>query len=403
MIDLALKNIFRHKTRSFLTIAGIALGIGLVLALGSIGEGLQSQITQQFADRAAYITVSSTDRTNGLSSDTIKEIQGIEGVDSAIPIATYDVSRRVTGGFTRPEGGGGMPGVRIGGITGGGGNFQRLTFTGINPEDIDSVVSPDIATTEGRKLDSSDIGQTVVLMGSSAASNQSLDLGDEIEYDYQSRNSSNAEAYYFTVIGILEETGDSSIDSSMYVPLGTMQEIQGSDVIQTLRVKADDVNNVENLTTVIDEEFSDIQASSVVTLIRQLQSSLNQIQLAVYGIAGISILVGGLGIMNTMIMSVMERRREIGVMKAIGATTMTILTQVIQESAMMSLIGGLGGLGLGYLAVYIIPRISTFTPILSLTLMALGLGFALVLGIGAGIYPAWSASQLDPIEVLRNE
>ncbi len=391
MLDIALKNVFRQKVRSILTIAGIAMGIGLVLALGSIGEGLNQQMAQQFGNVGAVIDVrDESDNSVGISQDVIDELQSWPEIESVVPIGTY----RITRGFRGGEFGGRM-------MFGGGGPSSSLTFTGINPDDQDYMIGEDINTYEGRKLDSSDDGSTVVLLGHSTSENQNLNVGDEIEY--QRRTNQTTESFYFSVVGIIEETGDTNIDSAAYVPLKTMHEIEDDDRITALKVKVTDVNIVENVSQKINDQVEDVRASSFLTMVRQIQSSLETVQLAVYGIGAVSIIVGGLGIMNTMIMSVMERRREIGVMKAIGATTTMILTQVLQESAILSLIGGIVGLTLGCLSMTLIIQYTSFSPVMTPQLMAIGLGFSIFLGMGAGLYPAWSASQLDPIEVLRYE
>jgi putative ABC transport system permease protein len=400
MLDIAFKNVFRQKVRSALTIMGIAMGIGLILVLGSIGEGLNQQVSQRFGNVGAVIDVrdqsdesSNSGVATGITQDAIDELTGWPEIESVVPVGSYRVTRGF-GGF----GGIGGPGGLFG--RGGGGSSQ-LVFTALNPDDQDYLIGEDINTDEGRKLDSSDDGSSVVLFGYTTAQNQNLNVGDEIEYVRTTNQTT--ESYYFQIIGILEETGDTSIDGAAYVPLKTMQEIEGDDRINSLKVKAVDVSQVENVTQKINDQIEGVRASSMLTMVRQLQSTLQTVQMAVYGIGAVSIIVGGLGIMNTMIMSVMERRREIGVMKAIGATTTMILTQVLQESAILSLIGGVAGLTLGYFSVGLVSSYSTFAPVMTTQLMGIGLGFSLILGMGAGLYPAWSASRMDPIKVLRYE
>lgn len=402
MLDIALKNVLRHKVRSFLTILGITLGIGLILVLGSIGAGLNKQIEEQVGNVAAIINVKATNN-EGIPDDVIEDIKDVSGVETVIPIGTYHITRVFRGGYL-----GGRMGRELrmdGGVSKvmGGGEVGELTFTAINPEDQDYIIGELIIAVEGRKLDESDNGKNVVLLGFSQAESQNLNLGDEIEYEKRIEDSSDTESFFFEVVGILEETGESDVDNAAYVPLGTMQEIEDDETISSLQVRAVDISMVEDVTKDINDYFDEVRAFSIVTMIRQLESTLGTIQLAVFGIAAVSIIVGGIGIMNTMIMSVMERRREIGVMKAIGATTTTILILVLQESALLSLIGGVIGLMLGYASTILITQYTTFTTIMTLELIALGLGFSLVLGMGAGLYPAWSASRLDPIEVLRYE
>lgn len=398
MLDIALKNVTRQKARSALTIAGIAMGIGLILGLGSIGSGLNKQLNDQFGSMAAVINVRAIDQSNGAPSAipdyVISGISDISGVDQVIPIGNYRVTRgnRGFGGFGGPGGG----------LFGRGGGGGSITFTGVDPDNLHYLIGDDIVADQGRLLDSSDATGEVVVLGHDTATNQNLNLGDEI--DYQQKVDQSTKDYFFSVVGILEQTGTSSIDSAAYTPLKTMQDIEGTENVTQLTVTLLSINDVESITQQITDDYSDeVSAFSMISVIRQIQSTLQTVQMAVYGIGAVSIIVGGLGVMNTMIMSVMERRREIGVMKAIGATTTMILVQVLQESAVLSLIGGFVGLALGYLSMSLITKYTTFKPLMTPELIAIGLGFSIILGMGAGLYPAWSASRMDPIKVLRYE
>ncbi|MFC2154622.1 ABC transporter permease [Candidatus Altiarchaeota archaeon] len=392
MLDVAFRNVFRQRSRSLLTILGIAMGIGLILALGAIGEGLNAQIADTAGDLAGVIDVRATE-DDALTEDVIDEIRYMPNVEEVIPVGEYRITRGRGRGFSGHG--------RMFSMFGGGEGSVSITFTAVGPEDLEYLIGEEIIAEEGRLLEASDDFDFVVLMGANAASSNLLNLGDEIEYER--RENDTTESFYFEVVGILEETGDSIIDDATYVPLSTMQDLEDDDTVEQLKVQITDIEKVEETTDLINDDIEDVRAFSFVTIVRSIESTLNTVQMAVYGIAAISIIVGGIGIMNTMVMTVMERRREIGVMKAIGATTTNILIQILQESAILSVIGGATGLALGFLATFAIESYTTFNTLITWQWISLAIGFSLILGMGAGLYPAYKASQLDPIEVLRYE
>ncbi|ODS38089.1 MAG: hypothetical protein A7316_08270 [Candidatus Altiarchaeales archaeon WOR_SM1_86-2] len=377
MIDLTFKQISGHKLRTALTIIGIAVGIGLVIALGAIGEGLKAGMEGAFSGVADVVQVQSSTQ-EGLSEETIDKIRDIDGVERVIPIATYVSHSDKYSTET------GFMGITISGAY----------FTAVNPEDQDYFIGSEIIAEEGRKLEDDDNGKMVAVVGSKFASDNDIAVGSEIEYD---------EDVLFEVVGIIEETGSDDTDTSIIVPLETMRELEEEENIRVVVVQVSDVDLVEDVASDIQESIDDVIAFSYISIARGVSEILGAVNLAVMGIGAISAVVAGLMIMVVMIMSVTERQKDLGVMKALGATTTTILKQILEEAVIIGLIGGVTGLLLAFIATIAVSALSggLLKPIITPGLIALALGFALVLGIGAGLYPAWNASKLDPVETLR--
>jgi putative ABC transport system permease protein len=372
MLRISIRNLLRHKLRNALTVIGIAVGIGLVIALGSIGSGLTKSMESAFEGSADIVSVSSTGQ-DGISGEMLEEISYIDGVERVIPVGSY---------ISSMEGGGGFMGISVG-----------VQFTAINPEDQDYMIGPEIFMDRGRKLEEEDSGKFVALVGYKFAENRNLDVGDEIDYGNDT---------LFEIIGVIEETGGDT-DNLVLVPLETMQELEEDENIRTVLVKAEDAEVSENIAEDINTEMDDVIAISYKALVRQISDALGTINLAVMGIGAVSAIVAGLMITVVMIMSVTERRREIGIMKALGATEGMILKQVLQESGIIGLIGGLLGVAVGWLGAFLMNFLLDFPATVTPWLIFIGMAFALILGMGAGLYPAWNASRLDPIEVLRYE
>lgn len=379
MLAFAIKNIFRQKTRTLLTVIGIAIGIAAIVALGSISEGLRVRVSQSLEQSSGLITVIEKSDSgifislskSSLSQEKVDEIMSIPGIRDAAPVLYRAGYLDDSESFGEPT----------------------LFEVGVDPEKIE------LYTTEGARLAKGEVieaGESdYAMVGSKLAEKLLLDVGDTITIEERD----------FIIKGIYEEFGDPGLDSGIIIPLEIAQELFDTNEYSSVVVYPEDINNVEDLANDIEDSVEGVEALTTAEFAKQIGAIVDQISFFTIGIAGISAIVGGLGVMNTMIMSVMERRKEIGVFKAIGATNSYVIRLIIIESAMISFIGGVVGLGLGYMGSRVLGFISEGRAegIVTASLAFNSMLFALFLGIIGGLYPAKKAADLSPVEALRYE
>jgi len=379
MLEMALRNVFRQKTRTALTVVGIMIGIAAIVALGSISEGLRVQIAKSLEQSSGLITVIEKSdsglfmslSSSELSQETVDEVMAVSGIKDATPVV-YKV------GYLEGDSGFGEP---------------SLFEIGVDPEKIDLYTTEGARLAEGETLDDGDT--EYVMAGSKITEKLDLKVGDTVAVEEKE----------FIVKGIYEEFGNSGLDSGIIMPLDIAKELFETDKYSSIIIYPEDINSVEDLAKDIEDTVDGVSAITTAQFAKQIGQIVDQIGFFTIGIAGISAVVGGLGVMNTMIMSVMERRREIGVLKAIGATNSYVIRMILIESTIISLIGGLLGLGVGYLGSKAIGAFSggQAQGIVTSNLALNSMLFALFLGVVGGLYPARKASQLSPVEALRYE
>lgn len=378
-VDIALKNIWRQKTRSALTIIGIMIGIAAIVSLGSISEGLQISITKNLESASGLITVleksdqslfvaMGASKINEVTADEVEKIDGVRDIAKIIMEITY-VDKNIR--FGQPD----------------------LFFTGIEPSKIDIYATANVKLKKGELLEDGDTYE--VVLGELLANKLNVDIGDNVNYGDTD----------FIVKGIIEKMGDNSVDYGFIVPLEIAKEVTDRDDYSLLIVLPENIDEVGDVAKDIEDNVDNVMTFTTEEFAKQIANIIDQIRFFTIGIAAISAVVGGLGVMNTMIMSVMERKKEIGILKAIGATRIFIIKQIIIESAILSLIGGIIGIILGQIGSISISLISEGLAFAQTTLQLIifSLLFSLFLGIIGGLYPAIMASKLDPIEALRYE
>ena len=401
-VKLALNNVSKSKIRSWLTMIGIFIGITAIVSLIGLGQGLEDTVLQQFSFlgsdvifiRSATIQGGppGAGAVNPLSNDIHKKIGRINGVDASfkrnfayIPIEFNDVVKKNFAIGTAPEND----------------NLEVLK----NTLNIDPI--------EGRFLQLRDKNKVYLgnnfLSESETLFDKQLQIGSRIEIQNKK----------FEVVGFNKKKGSFILDNMILVFESELESIVGSfDSADFVLVKVHNEKEIPRIKKDIErllrkerkvkEGKEDFEVQTPASVLKNLQNTLLGVQLFFYVIAAISILVGGIGIMNTMFTSVLERTREIGIMKAIGATKQDILSIFVIESGFFGLIGGVVGVICGYLLALlatVMAKQFLGTDILQMNispfLVISTLTFSFVLGTIFGLVPALQAANASPIDSLR--
>ena len=380
---LAFARILATKTRSGLTMLGIIIGVMSLIALVSVAQGATSGIQDQFKGLGARnLTITGTTP----QSITIEDAQAI-AQEPGIEIVSETVSGRVTLSSNQAS--------------------TRAQIVGVDP-DYKTVVDPDIFV--GSFLPdviNANDARLIVL---------STTLAEDLELDAYSIGSSIAVgSTEFTIVGILDDADGFGTRGTAYIPMETafkyvaVPPYLSSITVQTVNEKI--VPEVtKNLTALLKSRHNITEgreADFVITDASQILDAIGTVEqflsLLLGGIASISLVVGGIGIMNIMLVSVRERTREIGIRRAIGAQQSQILTQFLIEAIVLSLIGGIIGVIIGEIVAYFLASLGEWNFALSPTIILASLGFSIFIGVVFGVWPARAASKLKPVEALRFE
>jgi putative ABC transport system permease protein len=403
LVRFALGAIVAHPMRSVLTSLGVVIGVAAVVMMTSIGLGAQKRVTDAISGLGSNLIIVTPNFQRG-------PVAQAAGGGASLRDGDAEAIRKQVENVAAVA-----PLVRGQAQLASDGANWNTQVQGVTP---DYLVARDLKVAGGRMFDEREArqGRKVLVVGPTVAKEL---WGDADPVGRRVR----VRTVPFEVIGVLESKGQAGFgqdqDDVVLAPLSAVRSrITGrrfrGDAVQTIYVKATDEESLdrvqEDVTNLLRDqhkirqgEEDDFQTQNMASILEASQQAVGTFTVLLAAVAGVSLLVGGVGIMNIMLVAVTERTREIGLRMAVGAKRSHVLIQFALESISLSLVGGLIGLGLGVLGAVLIAKLGNWPAAVPAWAGPLALGFSVIVGLVFGAYPSWRAARLDPIEALRRE
>jgi putative ABC transport system permease protein len=404
VLHVAIRALLRNKMRSFLTTLGVIIGVAAVNTMVAIGEGAKAQVSQAFASMGSNILIV-------LSGSTTSG--GARGGFGSMPTLTWDDLKAIRAESSAVRYA--APQLRSSASVISEDQNWGTSINGVSPEFFSIKDWP---VTSGTSLSQSDIegGTKVVVLGQTVVEKLYGPSADPVGQTVRIKN------FPFQVVGVAARKGQSAMgqdqDDVVFMPYSTFQaKIQGGlqkfipGIIMVSAASSEDVTRAEKQISNLlrdrhhiaiggDDDFSIRNMTEMATA---QQEGANTLTILLACIAGVSLLVGGIGIMNIMLVSVTERTREIGIRMAVGARPRDVLAQFLVEALTLSCFGGILGVLLGLLAAKLLAYYLRWPVLIRADIIVIAVLFSGLVGVIFGLYPAQKASRLDPIDALRFE
>ena len=400
LLKMAALSLIANKLRTLLTMLGIIIGVASVIAMTSVGRGVKKNVVDSISRLGSNLLMVMPGSSNR---------GGVRGAAGSVITLTYDDAKAIKDkikdiSYVSPT-------VQNSYQVVYGHENWNTTVTGVIPEYV-NIQS--LTLQSGLLFTEHDVEvrSRVAVIGTTVATN----LFGEVNPVGKKIRIGNAP---YTIIGLIASKGQSSMgqdqDDIVLIPLTTAQErLLGITYVRSINVQVSDADKMDQVQAQIETLLrqrhrikqgaeDDFNVRNLTSIMETMSETTTMITLLLGSVAGISLIVGGIGIMNIMMVSVTERTREIGIRKAIGATYSNVMLQFLIESTMISVIGGIIGICVGIGLAQAISKFGNFTTVISALSIIVSFGFSLFVGIVFGMLPARKAARLDPIDALRYE